>query len=467
MTTTNGSSTRLSRRGFLAASGVGALGLALPGLLSACSSGGSSSGGAVKLWMDIAGTPNQKYFDDHVVDAFHKATGGSVGVTYYQGQDLRRLIQTALQAKSGPDVVRGASATQTLAWSQAKLLADLTEYERHYGWGDKLLPWSVDAFTKQGKLWAMPMRVDTMLLYYNKTLFADRNWTPPTNRDELEGLAQEAHGNGIIPFGASNVDWTAGPEWLMTVFWNHFSGPDALYQALTSQIRFTDAVFVDAVTLLKSYFDKGWFAGGTDKYFSVPSQEMGAQFGAGKIAMFPQGEWWMSALPPFFGKAAGNDNDWDWAPFPSLRSEVQYPLYEIGIGGSLGINAASRNKDAAAKFLNWYYTDRQEALRRMADVPATYNIPIPVQAAQVPGGIDPRSKRLLTAVNEAVAKGNYGYVTWTWWPAEADVYVYEGLQQVLTGKSAPKDYCAQLDSLFRKGVAAGAVPQIIKRTSGQ
>jgi raffinose/stachyose/melibiose transport system substrate-binding protein len=463
MMSTSTQTSNVSRRGFLAGTGLGALGLTLPGLLAACSSSGSSKD--LSLWIDVAGTDNQKYFNQHVADAFHKDTGTSVKATFYQGQDLRRLIQSALQAKSGPDVVRGASATQTLAWSQAHLLADLSSYEHKYGWAKKLLPWSVNAFTQSDKLWAMPMRVDTMMLYYNKTLFADKNWKMPTNRDDLESLATEAKGNGIIPFGATNVDWTAGPEWLMTVFWNHYSGPDALYQALTSKIRFTDPVFVDAVSLLKSYFDKGWFGGGTDKYFSVPSQEMGAQFGAGKVAMFPQGEWWMSALAPFFGKAAGNSNDWDWEPFPSLRSEVTYPLYEIGIGGSLGINAASSKKDEAASFLNWYYTKRQEALQRMADVPATYNIPIPVTAGELPGSIDPRSKRLITEVNSAVANGNYGYVTWTWWPAQADVYVYEGLQKVLTGNTSPKDYCAQLDKLFRQGVAAGAVPQIIKRSA--
>lgn len=457
--------TTVSRRGFLAGAGMGAVGLALPGLLSGCASGSSSK--ELAIWMDIAGTPNQKYYNQHVVDAFHKDTGKSIKATYYQGQDLRRLIQTALQAKSGPDVVRGASATQTLAWSQNHLLADLSEYEQHYGWAKKLLPWSVEAFTQKGKLWAMPLRVDTMLLYYNKTLFADKGWQLPTNRDELESLAAEAHGKGIIPFGATNVDWVAGPEWLMTVFWNHYSGPDALYQALTSKIRFTDPVFVDAVALLKSYFDKGWFGGGTDKYFSVPSQQMGAQFGAGKVAMFPQGEWWMSSVGPFFGKAAGNSNTWDWAPFPSLRSGVGFPLYEIGIGGSLGINAASKNKDGAAAFLNWYYTNRKEALQRMADVPATYNIPIPVSAGDLPGTIDARSKRLITAVNSAVQSGNYGYVTWTWWPAQADVYVYQGLEKVLTGKTTPKEYCVQLDKLFRQGVAGGAVPQIIKRGSAQ
>lgn len=449
-------SATFTRRTVLASTGLAAAGLALPGC-----SGGSGSG--LKLWMDIQGTANQKYFTEHVVAQFKKDTKVPLEATYYQGQDLRRLIQTALQAKSGPDVVRGASATQTIAWSKAHLLADLSPYAERYGWSNKLLSWSIDAFTKDGKLWAMPMRVDTMLLYFNKTLFAQNGWRPPANRDELEALAAEAHGKGIVPFGATNVDWTAGPEWLMTVFWNHYSGPDALYQALTGEIQWTDPVFVEAVALLKSYFDKGWFGGGVDKYFSVPSQQMGSRFGAGKVAMFPQGEWWMSNVGAFFGKAAGNHNDWDWAPLPSLRGEVRYPTYELGIGGSLGISAASKKKDDAAKFLNWYYTNPPEALQRMADVPATYNIPIKFTPAQLPAAMDPRSKRLLTALNQAVDSGDYGYVTWTWWPAKSDVFVYKGLEKVLTGKMTPQAYCAQLNTLFQQEAKTGAVPQIIKR----
>jgi raffinose/stachyose/melibiose transport system substrate-binding protein len=455
------SSTLISRRGFLAGTGAGVLGLALPsGLLAGC--GGSGGSGKLALWMDVAGAKNQKYFDDHVVAPFEASSKLDLDVNYYQGADLRRLIQTALQAKSGPDIVRGASATQTLAWAEAHLLADLSQYERTYGWDEHLLRWSVDAFKRDGKLWAMPLRVDTMLLYYNKTLFEKKGWQVPQNRNDLEALAEEAHGAGIIPFGATNVDWPAAPEWLMTLFWNHYAGPDAIYQALTGKLEWTDPAFVEAVELVKSYFAKGWFGGGVDKYFSVPSDEMGARFGKGEVAMFPQGEWWMSGVGAFFGKAGSNDNDWDWAPFPSLRDEVTYPLYALGIGGSLGINAASDKKQDAAKFLNWYYTDERQALRRMAEVPATYNTPIPVSAGELPADMDPRSKRLLTSLNEAVRKGNYGYVTWTWWPAKADAFVYEGLEKVLQGKLAPRDYCAQMNALFQQGASKGEVPQIIK-----
>jgi raffinose/stachyose/melibiose transport system substrate-binding protein len=456
----------LSRRRFLAGAGLTAVGLATSGTLAACGSSDSGAGagsgtGKVDLWIDIQGDKNQKYFTDKVAAVFERSNSGiDLNTTFYKGEDLRRLIQTALQARSGPDVVRGPSATQTLAWSKAHVLADLTPYAEKFGWKDSLSSWAINAFTQDGKLYALPMRVDTMLLYFNKTLFEKNGWTQPQNRADLEALAAEAHGKGITPFGSSNVDWKAAGEWLMTIFWNHHAGPDALHQALSGEIKFTDPVFVESVELLKSYFDKGWMGGGVDKYFAVPSQEIGANFGKGTVAMIPQGNWFMSNVGQYFGKAAKNQNDWDWMPFPALRDEVKYPLFEMGIGGSLAINEASKNKDAAAAYLNWYYGDRTAALQRMADVPSTYNIPIDFADTDIPKSTDPRAARVLTSLNKAVSSGDYGYVTWTWWPPKTDVFIYEGLEQVLTGKLTAADYCKQVDEKFTAEKADGTIPAL-------
>ena len=462
----------LSRRRFLSGASLTALGLASPSLLlAACGDSGGSAGtgtGKVDLWLDIQGDANQKYFNESVAAAFEKAKPGiDLNTTYYKGDDLRRLVQTALQSRSGPDIVRGPSATQTIAWSKAHLLADLNPYVDKFGWKDKLSSWAVDAFTTDGKLYALPMRVDTMLLYFNKTLFADKGWSQPTDRASLEALATEAAGQGITPFGSSNVDWKAAGEWLMTIFWNLYSGPDALRQALTGEIKFTDPVFVDAVNLIKGYFDKGWIGGSVEKYFAVPSQEIGANFGKGKVAMIPQGNWFMSQVGQYFGAKAKNENDWDWMATPPLRSEVKAGTLPLGIGGSFAINEASKNKDAAAEYLNWYYGDKTAALKRMADVPSTYNIPIDFTESDVPSSIDPRSGRALTAVNNAVAAGDYGFVTWTWWPPKTDVFVYEGLEQVLTGKLTPAAYCAQLDKMFTEEKADGNLPQLPAKGPGK
>ena len=294
-----------------------------------------------------------------MVGAFEKANPKiTMKTTYYQGQDLRQQVQTALQARSGPDVVRGPSATQTIAWSKAHVLADLTPYAKKWGWGSDLSSWAVKAFTTDSKLYALPMRVDTMLLYINKTLFASKGWSQPQNRSDLEAFASEAMGQGIIPFGSSSTDWAAASEWLMTLFWNNFSGPDAVYKALTGEIQFTDPVFVDAVSLLKSYFDKGWIGGGASKYFSVPAAEVGANFGKGKAATIPQGEWYMSNVGQFFGAKAGNDNDWDWMTMPPLSSSVQAGCTRSASAVRSRSMRRARTRMPPRAFLNWYYGDR-------------------------------------------------------------------------------------------------------------
>ncbi len=453
----------ISRRRVFAGAGLAALAMALPeGLLAGCDSSGGGGKDDLSFWIDITGIANQKYFSQHVVDTFEKAKPNiDLAITYYNGNQLRQVMPTALQAKSGPDIVRGLSASQDLAWANSKLLKDLNPYAPANGWTSDIAPWSLRPFTVGGKIYALPMREDTMMLFYNKTLFEHKNWTPPKNRDEFESLAGEAHGQGIIPIGGTNATYGASSEWLVTVFWNHYAGPDAIYQALTGKIHWTEPVFVDAIELLQSYFKKGWVAGSTAKYYSVPQATIGAQFGQGQVAMYPNGEWFMPTLSQYFGKAANNSNDWDWAPLPSLNSGVPYPLFEVGVGGSFGINGASKNAKAAADFLRWYYGNRAQALQRMAAVPATYNIPIPISGS-LPSGMDPREARLLTSVQAALKAGKFGYVTWTWWGPKSDTFVYQGVDKVLNGDMTPKAYCSQLDSIFQGELKAGTVPPTLE-----
>ena len=418
--------------------------------------------GNLELWIDIGGDANQQYYLDNVIGQFEAGNEGiTVDVTFHQGADLRQLVQTALAAGEGPDIVRGPSATQTLNWAKTGVLVDLSPYQEQYGWNEALSSWAIDAFTFEGSLFALPMRVDTLLLYYNKSLFEQQGWTTPTNRDELEALAEEAAGQGITPFGASNTNWRPASEWHMSVFWNHYAGPDAIRQGLTGEIPWTEPVFVESVELLKSYFDSGWFGGGVENYFAGPADEISANFGAGNVATVPQGIWWMNAVGNFFGEAANNDSEWDWMAWPALGDGVPYPFFDLGIGGSLSINAASDQPDVAAAFLDWYYGDREAALQRMADVPATYNIPIQFDAGELPDNVDPRHRRALDEINKAVAAETFGYVTWTWWGPRANTYIIDGLEQVLVGDISAAEYCETLDGIFQEELAAGETPNII------
>jgi raffinose/stachyose/melibiose transport system substrate-binding protein len=57
-------------------------------------------------------------------------------------------------------------------------------------------------------------------------------------------------------------------------------------------------------------------------------------------------------------------------------------------------------------------------------------------------------------------------VTWTFWPPKSDVYIYEEMDKVLTGKITPKEYCGGLDEVFTEEREANKVPPLPKPVSG-
>ena len=77
-----------------------------------------------------------------------------------------------------------------------------------------------------------------------------------------------------------------------------------------------------------------------------------------------EGSWFLATINDYFGQAAGNDNDWEWAPLPPLRNGVAPELYELGLGSTLSVNRQAQNADGAAAFVDYLVADK-EARRRV------------------------------------------------------------------------------------------------------
>ncbi|GHO66835.1 ABC transporter substrate-binding protein [Ktedonobacter sp. SOSP1-85] len=450
----------ISRRRFLIDSGNAALGASIAGaLLAAC--GGQSSGANVEYWYGLDDGKQRNYMKAHDIDAFNKANPNiNINISFKPTADVDRLIQIALSSGKGPDIVPTPGPAYALQYINANLLLDLSSYADKYHWKDKISPWALDAGRIHNKLYSLPGSYQTLIIYYNKTLFSQKGWKVPTNRSELEALAQEAQGQGIMPFIAGNADSRPSSEWYTTMFFNHYAGPQAVYQALTGEIPWTDPVFVDAITLLRQYFQKGWFGGGIQQYFTNKFDALDSAFGKGKAAMDVEGSWAFSNWSSYFGKG-NSDMEYDWFPIPPLREGVPSNLYALGIGYTLSIKASSKTADAAATYLDWLYSTPQRAVQETADI--NYPPPpIPLKATDFSSNIDPRVKNHYLALNQAASQGNFGYTTWTFWPSKSEVVAYESLDKVLTGDLTPAQFCAQMNDTFQKERAQGVVPPIPK-----
>jgi raffinose/stachyose/melibiose transport system substrate-binding protein len=450
-----------SRKEFLKLGGAGLAGATLLGV-AGCG-GGEGGSGQVTYWSNLEGSGPQDYFKQHIEKPFEKANQGTdLKVTFQPPTEMDRLVRTALQGGEGPDIVMTPGPAYAQEYIDANLFAELDEYAGQYGWDNKMLGWALDLGRYEDSLYAIPYQLQTMLLYYNVSLFEEMDMEPPTSRDELEGMAEELMGQNIVPFAAGIGDDPAAIEWFPTVFWNHYSGPDALYQALTGETTFSDPIFVEAIELFNTYVQNGWFGGSREQFFSNSFAALHADLGDGKASMNVEGSWFLATIGEYFGQAANNDNDWEWAPLPPLRDGIPPELYELGIGSTLSVNRRAQNADGAAAFIDYLVAGKERVAEWMAAVPSAFNAPLPFEEGDFPSSMDDRVERQLVSLSQATGQGNFGYTAWTFWPSKSDVYIQEEMQKVLTGDITAAEFCSGLDEVFTQDRKEGAVPKIIE-----
>src|SRR5215203_2026469 len=142
--------------------------------------------------------PLTKWTKSSIEKPFEKANKGTdLKVTFQPPEEMDRIVRTALQGGEGPDVIMTPGPAYAQEYIDANLFAELDEYSDQYKWDDKLRGWAIDLGRYEDKLYSIPYQLQTMLLYYNKTLLQDKGMQPPKSRDELESMAEELQGEGI------------------------------------------------------------------------------------------------------------------------------------------------------------------------------------------------------------------------------------------------------------------------------
>lgn len=367
------------------------------------------------------------------------------------------VTRTAVTGGAGPDVVISPGPSFVYEMAAANLILPLEDYAAEWGWNDSFVPWALSLGEVDGTLYSLPNELETLILYYNKTLFEQNGWEAPTTVDELMALSEEIAAAGIVPFAHGNADWRPANEWFVGEFINHVAGPEAVYEALTGARPWTDDAFVEAIDVLNNMQSNGWFFGGLELYYTADEPTRMAALGAGEAAMNIEGTWRFSTIGDYFGEAAGNTNEWDWVPVPSSTGDA---IFDIGIGSTWSINAASPNPDLAAEFLTYLFSPDVQALllAQCGSAPAPINM-----EADAMEGVDPRIARAFELFAESSNAGNYGYTTWTFWPPQSDVYIYEEIERVWDGQITTTEYLEGLNTLFSEELAAGDIPPIPER----
>ncbi|HUN10473.1 MAG TPA: extracellular solute-binding protein [Aggregatilineales bacterium] len=396
-----------------------------------------------------------------LVEPFN-AANPSIKLEVIPQTSLDEAVRTAFAAGSAPDILQTPGASFIGEFVDAGLVYPLSSAAAELGWQEKLLPWAYESGILNGELYSIPLTFESMILMYNKTLFEENGWTAPTTFEELQAIAEAAQAQGINPFGYGNSGFQPANEHVVGVYLNNYAGAENVYAALTGEKSWTDPEFAEAIELLRGHMaDVNWFNDSLETWFAYGWNEQWTALSTRESAMMIIGTWGFRGADEFFGETT---DEWDWAPIPPFSSNLPEYNYMLATGSTLSVNGQSANPEAAIAVLDFLYSDPARVLQ----IASGYNygefvVPLKFAAEDFPEGTDERIARFYADFGAVTAEGRVGYTTWTFWPADADVQLWQEIENVWYGEMTVETYLANHQAVWDEARADGAVPPIPTR----
>ncbi|MGF1703930.1 maltose/maltodextrin ABC transporter substrate-binding protein MalE [Photobacterium makurazakiensis] len=261
---------------------------------------------------------------------FEEDTGVKVNVQY--PDSLEAKYQQVAATGGGPDIIFWAH-DRFGGYAKSGLLTEINPSQE---FKDKLVDFSWDAVTYDGKLIGYPVALESPSLIYNKDLLPE----PPATWEELYAIEKEmaAKGKKAIMWDVKNAYFT----WPMI----SANGGYAFKKTETGfdgkQIGINNPAGVAGLSFLVDLANKGVV--NADMDYAVSE----AEFNKGNVAMTINGPWSWANLEK-------SNLNYGVAVFPTLNGGKSNPF--VGVL-SAGINSASPNIDLSVEFLeNYLITD--------------------------------------------------------------------------------------------------------------
>jgi len=328
-----------SSKGTSASTGnAGASSAPAQGASSASSTGGAASGGPVvqlTIWTGFTGSDGPSY--QALVSQFN-STHPNIHVTMdiQPWASLAQKLPQAWATGTGPDIATPSSDPGSIF--NYISTNEVVPLDPAVGTGANQInsgsfPSSVtNAFTVDGKLYAVPANMATLVLYYNKTLFSKAGISsPPTTQADFIADAKKLTSGGN--YGLTLADNQTIQMWPILQWMNGGDIVDAKGCATVQQ-----AASVQALTTWSDLVNKDHIS---------PIGQTGAQsdtlFSAGKAAMEINGPW---AAGTF--RTAGIDLGIAQVPVGSAGAVTLLSTVPMMVAKS------SKHQQAAEQFLAWY-----------------------------------------------------------------------------------------------------------------
>ena len=270
----------------------------------------------------------------------------SLEITAFPGLNEQRVaVKAALAAQSPtPDIIAvepGAYAVDVFTSGSTldfkKVFAEDPEFQRGF-W-----PNALELLTINGSVVSVPAVTNTVIVYFNKGLFAQHGVAVPDTLDDLKKIGAVLAAKGLAP-----IVYPAGQDRNFPIFpfYTYAGGTKAdrlLREADLGHRPWTSPELVAAAEFVDMMARSGLYAKGP---LGIKEPDAIQLFASGKAAMFWGGQWMRrsirAALPPGF--------DLGIFPFPAVVAGGHKPVLS-SVGITLTVNARSRQPELAFEMI--------------------------------------------------------------------------------------------------------------------
>ncbi|SFB50414.1 raffinose/stachyose/melibiose transport system substrate-binding protein [Cohnella sp. OV330] len=359
-----------------------------------------------------------------------------------QNEDYSIKAQALAAADDMPDVFIVPGSWMTNFVANGIVLPLNEELDKRPEWRDGYRPGTLDAGTRDGSVYGIPIAAGpTHLIYYNADLFADIGYDHfPKDWDEVmdAGSKLAAKGINLFSYGDKGKGYALS-SWISALT-DRYNGPAWTESILAGNgAAFTDAGFIQAITTMSNLSKSGYL---NKDMNSVDGDTMVSYYFEGRSAAFVSGIW--SAMNVVNNAPDNVKNATKVAVFPAAPGGKGNPLASSGGAGVYySINAKIKpgpKLDAIMTLLE-YMTGSQSA-KLMAEVGGF--------PAFDPGQFDSAKLHpIALAAYEASAAADATKIFDLWFDASIVEVINTEIQSVMSGARTPEQMAEAVQQAYK------------------
>lgn len=312
---------------------VGALGVSLLTLTSA------ALADPVTLTLGSWRTEDLAVWQDKVLPAF-EAAHPDIHVEFapINTNEYNAAIQSQIEGGAGPDLITCRPFDVNNEWIGRGYFTKLDGLAGLENFTDT----AKAAWSTGGATYCVPVAAVLAGFYYNIDIFNELGLKVPTTAAEFISTLQAIKDNGkYAPLAEGSAEsWQLAYNGLYSIGPAYWKGEEGRLGLIDGTKKLTDADFVSAIAAYQAW--KPFLPVGQE---SLSYSDMTQLFTLGKAAILPDGSWNINQV------TATGLNVGVFGP-PAVEAGGQRYLQEMP-DMAIGINASSKNQDAAKTFLTW------------------------------------------------------------------------------------------------------------------